>query len=103
LQTIAEVHAGDGVAGPAFKVVLLADFGLDESVPGGAEQWVAARAAGQPRGAALGYVLRIFNLEFALMSHYGERKCVALKCGVRASSARLGRRRRCTKSRPYLK
>jgi hypothetical protein len=40
-----------------FKVVLLAVFSLDEIVPGAAEQRVVARAAGQPRGAALPYVL----------------------------------------------
>jgi hypothetical protein len=45
---IAEIHAGYGVAGPAFKVVLLAVFGLDELVSGGAEQCVSASAAGQP-------------------------------------------------------
>ena len=36
------------LAGIAFKVVLLAVFGLDEIFPGPAEQRVAASAAGQP-------------------------------------------------------
>ena len=82
-----EICAGYVVAGTAFKVVLLAVFvfGLDEIVPGAAEQRVADRAAGQPRGAAIPYVLRTFNLQFALISHYGERKYVAWKCGVRVS------------------
>jgi hypothetical protein len=76
-DVVAEIHAGYGVAGPAFEVVLLAVFGLDENVPGAAEQRVAARAAGQPRGATLPYVSRTFNLEFARISHHGKRKCVA--------------------------
>jgi hypothetical protein len=66
---VAEIHARDVVTGSAFKVVLLAVSCFDESVPGAAEQAVAAGAAGQPRGAALPYVLRSFNLEFALISH----------------------------------
>jgi hypothetical protein len=93
-DAVTEIHAGYGVARTAFKVVLLAAFGLDEIVPGATEQ---------PRGAALAYVLRTFNLEFALISHYGERKCVASKYGVRASLASLGRRRRCTEIRPSLR
>jgi hypothetical protein len=36
--------------------------------------------------------LQTFNLEFAPISHYGERKCVASKCGERFTSASLGRR-----------
>jgi hypothetical protein len=78
-DAVTEIHAGYGVAGTAFKVALLAVFGLDEIVPGADEQRLAARAVGQTRGAALPYVLRTFNLEFALISHYGERKCVASK------------------------
>jgi hypothetical protein len=68
-DAVAEIHASYVVAGNAFKVVLLAVSCLDEVVPGAAEQRVAARAAGQTRGAALPYVLRTFNLEFALISH----------------------------------
>ena len=83
-DAVAEIHAGYVVAGTAFKVVLLAVFGLDEIVPGAAGSRLATRAAGQPRGVALPYVLRTFNPEFALISHYGKRKCVASKCGVRA-------------------
>jgi hypothetical protein len=44
-NAVAEIHACYVVAGNAFKVVLLSVFGLDESVPGGADQCVAARAA----------------------------------------------------------
>jgi hypothetical protein len=103
-DAVAEIHAGYVVAGTAFKVALLAIApGLDEIVPGVAEQRVAARSAGQPLGAALPYVLRTFNLEFALISHYGECKCVASKYGVRASLASLGRRRHCTETRLSLK
>jgi hypothetical protein len=102
-DAVTEIHAGNGVPGIAFKVVLLAVFDLDEIVPCAGEQRVAARATGQPRGAALPYVLRTFNLQFALISHYGERKCVASKYGVKASSASLERRRRCTETRPSLK
>src|SRR5215210_368833 len=71
-DAVAEIHAGYDVAGAAFKVILLAVFGLDEIVPGAVEQRVAASAAGQPRAGSLSYVLRNFNLEFALISHYGE-------------------------------
>ncbi len=40
-DAVTEIHAGYVVAGTAFKVLLLAVFGLDESVPGAAEQRVA--------------------------------------------------------------
>jgi hypothetical protein len=102
-DAITEIHAGNGVTGIAFKVVLLAVFDLDEIFPGAIEQRVAARATRQPRAGSLPYVLRTFNLEFALISHDGERKCVASKYGVRASLASLGRRRCCTETRPSLK
>jgi hypothetical protein len=52
-DALAEIHAGYVVAGTAFKVALLAIApGLDEIVPGAAEQRVAARSAGQPRAGA---------------------------------------------------
>jgi hypothetical protein len=43
-----EIHAAYFVAGTAFKVVLLAVFGLDEIFPSATEQRVAATAVGQP-------------------------------------------------------
>jgi hypothetical protein len=42
---VAEIHASYVVAGIAFKVVLLAVFGIDEIVPCAGEQRVAATAA----------------------------------------------------------
>jgi hypothetical protein len=99
-DAVAEIYAGFVVAGTAFEVVLQAAFSLDGIVPAAALQCVTFSAAGQLRGAALPWVLRTFNLEFAPISHYGERKGVASKYEKRASSASLVRRSRCTKSKP---